>query len=70
MDTTTVMFTVSQLKIVTAQHVLKEAGIESWTIDKMDSAHAGLFGDIELHVPSAEAAKAREILISEEVTTK
>jgi len=67
MNTTTVMFTVSQLRIVSARHFLSEAGIESWTVDKMDSAHAGLFGDIELHVPTEDAAKAREVLIREEI---
>jgi len=67
MNTTTVMFTVSQLRIVSARHFLSEAGIESWTVDKMDSAHAGLFGDIELHVPTEDANKAREVLIREEI---
>ena len=70
MNTTTVMFTVSQLRIVSARHFLSEAGIESWTVDKMDSAHAGLFGDIELHVPTDDATKAWKILIHEEVISK
>lgn len=67
MDTTTVMFAVSQLRIVSARHFLSESGIESWTVNKMDSAHAGLFGDIELHVSTENESKAREILIKEEI---
>lgn len=67
MNTTTVMFTVSQLRIVSARHFLTEVGIESWAVNKMDSAHAGLFGDIELHVPSDDASKAREILVKKEI---
>lgn len=67
METTTVMFTVSQLRIVSARHFLSEAGIESWTVNKMDSAHAGLFGDIELHVSNENEMEARKILTQEEI---
>ena len=67
MNTTTVMFTVSQLRIVSARHFLSEAGIESWTVNKMDSAHAGLFGDMELHVPTEDEIEARRILVNEEI---
>lgn len=70
MNTSTVMFSVSQLRIVSARHFLTEAGIESWTINKMDSAHAGLFGDIELHVPTENEKEAREILIKEEIISE
>ena len=69
MNTTTVMFTVSQLRIVSARHFLSEAGIESWTVNKMDSAHAGLFGDMELHVPTEYEEEARKILVREEILT-
>ncbi len=69
MNTTTVMFSVSQLRIVSARHFLSEAGIESWTVNKMDSAHAGLFGDIELHVSTEDAIEARKILEKEEIIT-
>lgn len=58
-----VLFSVSQLKIVSARHFLKEAGIESFVLDKMDSAHAGVFGDIELYVPAADQEKARTVLL-------
>ena len=67
MKTSTVMFTVSNLRMVSAQHYLREEGIESWTVNKMDSAHAGLFGDIELHVPEEDAIAARKILIREQI---
>lgn len=61
------MFTVSRLRIVTAQHILKEAGIVSFTIDKLDSAHGGAFGDIELYVAEEDAIEARAMLQSEDI---
>ena len=67
MEEKRVMFSVSQIKILTAKHVLKEAGIEAFSIDKMDSAHAGVFGDIELYVDQAQAEEARKILEAEGV---
>ena len=70
METTTVMFAVSELRIVSARHFLSEAGIENWTVNKMDSAHAGLFGDIELHVPKDDAERAKKILLNEEIISK
>jgi hypothetical protein len=65
MDNTMIWFSISQLKIKTAQYVLSQMGIESHTVNKMDSAHAGLFGDIELHVDKQHEEKARKILIEE-----
>lgn len=62
-----VMITVERIKSVTAQHVLREAGIEVYELDKMDSAHAGIFGNIELYVPADQEQKAREILQREEI---
>ena len=50
MNNSMIWFSISQWKIKTAQYVLSQIGIESHTINKMDSAHAGLFGDIELYV--------------------
>lgn len=67
MEKTRVMFTVSQIKIMTAQHVLKLAGIKSYTLDQADSAHAGLFGDIKLFVDNDRAVEARQILVDEGV---
>lgn len=67
MKDTAVFFSISQIKIVTAQHLLKEAGIESHSINKMDSAHAGLFGDIELYVEKDQEAEARKILTEAEI---
>ncbi len=68
MDKEMVMFTISQIKIKTAQHVLKAAGIESYTLDQSDSAHAGLFGDIKLYVHQDFADQAKSILIDESIT--
>jgi len=67
MDGSMVMFSVSELKIVTAQHVLREAGVESFVINKKDSAHAGIFGDIELYVAEADQALAKDVLEKEEI---
>ena len=67
MDKKRVMFTVSQIKIKTAQYLLDQAGIQSFVLDKMDSAHAGLFGDIQLFVNEEHAVQARTILETEEV---
>ena len=62
-----IFFSVSHLKVMTAKHLLSEAGIEAFTVDKMDSAHAGVFGDIQLHVSKADEDKAREILEKAEI---
>jgi len=62
-ETEMVWFSVSELKIMTAKHILKEAGIPPFTIDKKDSAHAGAFGDIELYVPKEFEGKAYELLV-------
>lgn len=65
-----VFFSVSEIKIKTAQHILKEAGIVSFTIDKKDSAHAGLFGDIELYVEEDSQKEAHKLLIEAEILEK
>lgn len=62
-----IMFSISQLKIMTAKHLLEQAGIAHFSLDKMDSAHAGLFGDIMLYVDEKDADKARELLVDESV---
>ena len=67
MDKERVMFTVSQIKIKTAQYVLRQSGIESFVLDQMDSAHAGLFGDIQLFVNKEHEEQARKILKEEEI---
>ena len=56
------MFTISHIKIKTAQHVLEQEGIKSFTLDQSDSAHAGLFGDIKLYVHKNLAENAKRIL--------
>jgi len=67
MNDNTVFFSVSQIKIMTAQHLLKEAGITSHVVNKMDSAHAGVFGDIELHVSKEDEEQARVLLFDAEI---
>lgn len=65
-----VCFSVSNLKIITAKHVLGEAGIEAFSINKMDSAHAGILGGtIELYVDALREEEAKKILIDEEILT-
>jgi len=67
MDEKRVMFTVSHIKKMSAQHVLEQAGIKTFILDKTDSAHAGIFGDIELYVDASEEEAARKILEKEEL---
>ena len=67
MEDKTIFFSISQIKVITAQHLLNEAGINSAVINKMDSAHGGAFGDIELHVDKEDEAKARTILEEAEI---
>ena len=67
MSSNTIFFSVSEIKIISAQHFLKEAGITSHTINKMDSAHAGVFGNIELHVAKEDEEAARKILVEAEI---
>jgi hypothetical protein len=67
MTNETVFIAVSQIKVNTAVHLLQEAGINAHVINKMDSAHANLFGVIQIIVPSDVEAKAREILVEAEI---
>ncbi len=68
MEEKRVFFSVSQIKIMTAKHLLAEAGIATVVLDKMDSAHAlPLGGEIELYVDASDADEARRILKEEEV---
>ena len=62
-----VCFSVSDIKIITAKHVLEQAGIKAFSINKKDSAHAGIFGTIELYVDKADGERARKILVDEEI---
>jgi len=67
MDKEIIFFSVSDLKVVTAQHLLKEAGIESFVVNKQDSAFSDVFGEIELHINKKDAEKAKEILVQAEI---
>ena len=61
---------VSQIKARTGLHLLKEAGIEASIIDKMDSAHAGIFGHIEILVSEEQELEARILLKEAEIITQ
>ena len=67
MEGSTIFFSISQLKIMTAKHLLTEAGIVAHTVDKMDTAHAGVFGEIELLVAKDDEERARKILKDAEI---
>lgn len=63
METTLIYFSISDLKITTARHMLTEAGIESFVIDKKDSVYAGILGGkIEVYVRKEDQEKAHQIL--------
>lgn len=52
-----------QLEIMDAKHILSEAGITFFEINKMDTAYAGILGgDIEIHVAKEDAEKALTLL--------
>lgn len=63
MNTKKVFFSISDIKILSAQHILKEAGIETFVINKKDSVYAGVLGGkIELYVPSHQEDLAKKVL--------
>jgi len=63
----TIFISVSEIKVNTAIHLLKEAGIAAHTINKMDSAHANLFGAIQIIVSREDESKARSVLKQAEI---
>jgi len=65
MNENRILISVSHLKIMSAKHVLKQAGIEAISVNKMDSAHAGLFGNIQLYVAKEDAETAIKLLTDE-----
>ncbi len=65
MNENRILISVSQLKIMSAKHILQEAGIEAVSVNKMDSAHAGLFGNIQLYVSKERAEEAIQLLTDE-----
>lgn len=66
MDTAVIYFTISELRVTTAQHVLAEAGIKSFILNQKDSMHTGIFGGkIKLYVHQEDQTKASEILVLE-----
>ena len=67
MENETVFISISQIKVNTATHLLKEAGVNAHIINKMDSAHANLFGHIQIIVAKEDEEKARRILFEAEI---
>ncbi len=67
MENETVFISVSQIKVNTATHLLNEAGVNAHIINKMDSAHANLFGHIQIIVAKEDEEKARKILMEAEI---
>lgn len=63
----TIFLAVSQIKVNTAIHLLRQAGINAHTINKMDSAHANLFGAIQIIVSKEDEVKAKHILEEAEI---
>ena len=52
-----------QIEIMDAKHILDEAGINYFEINKMDRAYVGMLGgSIELHIAEEDAEKATELL--------
>ena len=66
MEMSTVYKNTSDLKIVTARHALNEAGIDTFILNKSDSAYVGLFGgEILLNVAIDKAEEAVALLRKE-----
>ena len=55
----------SRVQIMDAKHILDEAEVNYFEINKMDTSHAGILGgSIELHVEEADVEKAVTLLKS------
>jgi len=68
METTLIYFSISDLKITTARHILAEAGIESFVIDKKDSMYAGILGGkVEVYVRQEDQEAANKVLTENEM---
>ena len=65
MDENRIMITVSPLREMTAKHILESAGIDAVSVNKLDSAHAGIFGEIQIYVPKDKAEEAKNLLKAE-----
>ena len=67
MEKPTVFFAISETKVMTALHLLEEAGIQAHKFSTMDSAHVNLFGDIQIIVNKEDEEKTRLILEQAEI---
>ncbi|MDF1696010.1 MAG: DUF2007 domain-containing protein [Saprospiraceae bacterium] len=68
MKTTLIFFSISDLKITTARHILAEAGIETFVINKKDTIYAGILGGkVEVYVRQEDEEKANKLLVENEM---
>ena len=58
---------VTPLKLMTAKHLLDEAKIEYFVIDKRDTAYTGLIDSVEIRVDSAKEEEAIRIFKAAEI---
>lgn len=63
----TVFFAISEIKVMTAMHLLNAAGIHAQKFSTMDTAHANMFGDIQIIVAKEDETRAKAILEEAEI---
>lgn len=51
----------SQVRVMEIKNILENEGIAYQEVNKMDSSYGGVFGEIQLFVAEADAAKATEL---------
>jgi len=54
----------SKVRIMEIKNLLESEGITYHEVDKMDTAYAGIFGEIQLYVSEADAEKAQRLVDS------
>lgn len=52
----------SQVRIMEIKNLLESEDIKYYEMNKMDSSYAGIFGEIQLYVAEADAAKAQQVI--------
>lgn len=56
----------SQVRAMEIKNLLQSIGVKYYEINKLDSAYAGILGELELYVDEADADKARDVIASTE----
>jgi len=54
----------SKVRIMEIKNLLDNEGISYHEVDKMDTAYAGIFGEVQLYVSEADAEKAQRLIDS------